>query len=252
MAAPHGHQTLNALAQRPPVSVCLAGFNGERFVGAQLRSVLEQLGAHDEVILSDDHSSDQTLHVAERLGDVRIRIHRNDRPLGVVKNFEQALTKAKHEYIFLCDQDDVWLPGKVDACVDRLQRAALVVTDCTVVDADLHVLHPSFFALRRSRPGILPNLWRNSYLGCCMALRRAVLERALPFPDRIPMHDMWIGLVAETCGVVDFAPIQGSLYRRHAAAASDAAGTSRAPLSKKIADRAHLLHALVRRLAAPR
>lgn len=232
---------------RPAVSVCLASFNGARHIEAQLRSVLAQLHAQDEIIVSDDGSKDNTVALVEKIADPRVRIIQNALPRGVVKNFENALTQARHGYVFLCDQDDIWLPGKVDRCVQTLQHAMLVVTDCQVVDAQLQPLHPSFFSLRGSRPGIASNLWKNGYLGCCMAFRSTLLERALPTPEKLPMHDMWLGLVAQTCGTVVFLPEVLSLYRRHAAATSDAAGTSRASRWEQLGFRVRLLQALGKR-----
>jgi hypothetical protein len=133
----------------------------------------------------------------------------------VVQNFERAIRAAVGEIIFLSDQDDVWLPGKVVACMNALKSNVLVVTDCRVVDTSLGVIHESFFAFRVSRPGIVNNIIRNSYLGCCMAFRRKLLNAALPIPANVPMHDMWLGLVAETVGRVTFLATPFLLFRRH-------------------------------------
>lgn len=240
---------MNTPLVRPPVSVCLASYNGAHFIEAQIHSVLEQLHPQDELIISDDSSQDLTLALVKQLDDPRIRTLQNTHKKGVIQNFENALNHASHGYIFLCDQDDIWLPGKVNACVHLLQTAVLVVTDCTVVDAKLQPLHTSFFALRGSRAGILPNLWKNSYLGCCMAFRKSVLLRALPMPNKLPMHDMWLGLVAETCGPVIFLPEQLSLYRRHNHAHSNAGGISSATRLEQIGFRIRLLFALILRLS---
>jgi glycosyltransferase involved in cell wall biosynthesis len=233
---------------RQPVSVCLASRNGELYIEAQIHSVLVQLQPRDELIISDDASTDHTIELVKKLADPRVQILQNTRPLGVIKNFENALSNAKHNYIFLCDQDDIWLPGKVDKCLTALEGAELVVTDCQVVDTELRTMHPSFFSLRGSRPGIVSNLWKNSYLGCCMAFRKSVLQQALPIPSRVPMHDMWLGLVAQTRGPVVFLPEILSLYRRHPEATSDTAGISRASLLQQIGYRFRLLCALLCRV----
>ena len=145
---------------RAPVSVCLACYNGERYIAEQLQSVLAQLMPTDEVIVCDDASTDKTVDVVRGIGDARIRIYQNKASLGIVRNFEQALQNAQHDCLFLCDQDDVWLPNKVERMLAALADAVMVVSDCRVVDAQLETLHPSFFALRGSRPGIANNLWR--------------------------------------------------------------------------------------------
>ena len=237
---------------RAHVSVCLASYNGERFIEDQLTSVLAQLQDGDEVIVSDDASQDRTVELVEAMADPRVRLLRNDASVGVVKNFERALRIARHDYIFLCDQDDVWLPGKVQRMADALQQAVMVVSDCRVVDENLQTLHPSFFALRGSRPGILHNLWRNAYLGCCIAMRASVLQRALPLPAVIPMHDMWLGLVAQTLGEVRFLPEVLSMYRRHGHAASEGAGVSSSSRGQQLRWRWQLASALLLRWSTGR
>lgn len=230
------------------ISVCLATFNGSAYVAEQLRSVLAQLGPDDEVVVGDDGSTDDTLAIIARLNDARIQLLAGGGRLGVVRNFERTLMASRGEVIFLCDQDDVWLPDKVERCLAALAVFPLVVTDCAVVDADLNPLSPSFFRLRNSRPGVLHNLWRNSYLGCCMAFRRELLVDALPFPAGIPMHDMWLGLLAEFRGGTAFLPEQSLLYRRHGANVSDTAGRSRAGWSRQLQWRTKLVASLTKRL----
>jgi len=230
---------------RPPVSVCLACYNGERYIAEQLQSVLQQMQPQDEIIVSDDASTDQTVVIVTSFASPLIRLHQNKTSLGVVRNFEHALRQARHDTIFLCDQDDVWLPGKVDQMQAALDHAVLVVSDCRVVDANLQTLHTSFFALHGSREGIAANLWRNAYLGCCIAFKRSLLQRALPIPAKVPMHDMWLGLIAQTLGRVEFLPQVLSLYRRHASAASDGAGVSRASRWQQLVWRLNLLSALL-------
>lgn len=222
------------------ISVCLATYNGSTYIGEQLRSVLAQLGPGDEVVVSDDGSTDDTLAIISRLDDSRLRLLDCVGRVGVVKNFERALQAARGDTIFLCDQDDVWLPGKVEYSLTALDNCPLVVTDCAVVDCELKLLSPSFFRLRQSHPGVLHNLWKNSYLGCCMAFRRELLQVALPFPRRIPMHDMWLGMIAETHGGTCFVPVPLLLYRRHGGNASDTANKSTARFSKIITDRVFL------------
>lgn len=198
------------------VSVCLAAYHGERYIGEQIRSVLPQLREDDELLVSDDAPGGETERIARALAaeDPRVRyLHGPGR--GVVRNFEHVLREADGDVFFLCDQDDVWLPGKVEAVLREIAAGAcLVLHDARVTDGDLHETAPSFFALRGSRPGFARNLLRNSYMGCCMAFTRDVRDKALPFPDAIPMHDQWIGLTAERCGRVCFLWQPLLLYRR--------------------------------------
>lgn len=196
------------------ISVCMASFNGGRYVAEQLASILCQLSDKDEVIISDDGSTDGTLASIRGISDDRI-VTISGPQKGLVKNFENALNHASGNYIFLSDQDDVWLPGKVERMIKALDFCDLVVSDCKVVDASLKIINESFFAIRSSGSGLVKNLYKNSYLGCCMAFKKELLNVALPFPDGIPMHDWWLGLVANLVGKVRFLDEPLLLYRRY-------------------------------------
>jgi glycosyltransferase involved in cell wall biosynthesis len=236
----------------PRISVCLASYNGERFIGDQLASILQQLSGDDEVIVSDDGSRDATLARVRAFADARIRLVVNQGRRGPTWNFEHALRHARGRYIFLADQDDVWLPAKVDRMLHGLSHAVLAVSDCVLVDVEGRVLGESFFGSRGSKPGLLHNLFKNSYLGCCMAFRKEVLALALPFPDRIYTHDAWIGLVAEAMWGTFFIPERLILYRRHAQSYSPTAGPSPNTTWTRIRMRYHMIAALVRRVGVSR
>lgn len=227
----------------------MATYNGERFLRAQLESILPQLGQDDEIVVQDDCSTDATLNMLEAFEDSRIRVSRNLQNLGVMRTVEKALARARGENIFLSDQDDIWLPGRVERALKLLGRYDLVVVNCRVVDETLRTVNEDFFALLGSRSGFLRNLYRNTFLGCCMSFRRGLLERALPFPHPIPMHDMWIGLVATVWGSVYFHPEPLILYRRHDAAVTTTATIrSPRPAWTKLLDRIQLATGIVGRM----
>lgn len=231
------------------VSVCMAVYNGEKYIRQQIESVLRELQPDDELLIHDDCSTDNTAKViAEFKQDKRIKFRKNAKKLGVIKNFESVLQEAIGDYIFLCDQDDVWLSGKVTACVNALSNCLLVVTDCIVVDKNLNILFPSFFDVRGSGAGVIKNIWKNSYLGCCMAFRKELLNYSLPFPANIAMHDMWLGLVAQTNGNTLFIDEKFSYYRRHDAVVSSTAGVSNFSIFKKIKVRLILIWCLAGRM----
>jgi glycosyltransferase involved in cell wall biosynthesis len=227
------------------ISVCVAAYNGERYIADQLRSVLASERV-DEVIVSDDGSRDGTRAIVRAIGDPRIRLV--DGPgAGLIRNFESLLRQARGDAIFLCDQDDLWLPDKVDVTMEALRTADLVVSDCRVVDADLNVVAPSYFAVRNAGPGLLKNLLRNTYIGCCMAFRRSVLASVLPFPADIPMHDWWIGIAAERTARTAFIPTPLMLYRRHGGNASTTGSRSPATRRRQLAWRLALVKATLAR-----
>lgn len=193
----------------------MATYNGESYIKQQINSILIQLNDNDEIIISDDSSTDRTVEIIKSFSDKRIRLFENNAFKSPIYNIENALEKATGDYLFLSDQDDVWLSNKVSVLKKHLQKYDLVISDAFVVNQDLNTLHSSFYVLNASKKGIIKNLLKNSYLGCCIAFNRKILSLALPFPKDIPMHDWWIGLIAELYGKTFFCQDKLIFYRRH-------------------------------------
>ena len=116
------------------ISVCLATFNGEKYIYQQLSSILSQLSDIDEIIVSDDGSADKTIEIVKSIKDKRIKLFHNPYRQGIIHNVENALRESKGNIIFLSDQDDVWLNNKISVCLQHLQCADLVISDCYVTD----------------------------------------------------------------------------------------------------------------------
>ncbi len=227
------------------VSVCIATYNGEKYLLQQLTSILAQLGYDDELIISDDGSTDNTITIIKSINDPRIKLFLNGNEKGTLGNFEYALQQASGDFIFLSDQDDIWLPGKKERMVRMLQTFDIVVTDARVINESGETLLLSYFEQRRSGSGLIKNLLRNTYLGCCMAFRKTVLQRSLPFPRMAKYHDYWIGLIGEMYFKTHFEKQVLTHYRRHANNASSAAYTkSTLPLSRQLSNRFFALIAL--------
>ena len=223
----------------------MATKNGALFIREQIDSILTQLTAKDELIISDDHSVDDTIEIIKSYNDSRISIFQNN-GTGVVDNFENALAYAIGDQIFLADQDDIWAPNKIQSMVKYLEDYDVVVCDCTIVDENLNPESISFFQMNKSNKGLLRNIIRNSYVGCCMAFNRTVLNKILPFPRNIPMHDLWIGLVAELHYSVYFLDESLVLHRRHSTNASSTANQSKRSLIEKVTGRVGLVTNLLR------
>jgi len=223
----------------------MATRNGAAFIRAQLESILKQLGPEDEVVISDDCSGDDTLTIIRTFQDSRIRLLESKSEKGISKSFEASLLASKGDYIFLADQDDIWLNGKVEKMKQAMNHADLVVSDCQLVNDNLEILQPSFYDFNRSGKGFVKNLIRNSYMGCCMAFTQRLKERALPFPSDIPMHDFWIGLIGEIYFKVCFIPDVLVLHRRHGANASTSGRKSKHPIEIKIAHRFRMVKNLL-------
>jgi glycosyltransferase involved in cell wall biosynthesis len=226
------------------ISVCMAAKNGERFIVPQIDSILSQLTAQDEIIISDDHSTDHTVAILNSYQDPRIRVIVNPKK-GLISNFENALSFSRGEIIFLSDQDDVWMPDKVKNTLPFFNEFDLLVSDCKIVNDKLDSVYDSFFEYNSSGKGVFRNLFRNSYMGCCMAFKRSLLKRALPFPPGLIMHDQWLGLMAELSARVLFIPDQHVLHRRHNQNASTTASGSHQSLLNRISNRYFLIKNLI-------
>ena len=111
------------------------------------------------------------------------------------------------------------------------------------MDQNEQVIEDSFFQHRGSQSGLFKNLWKNSYLGCCMAFRRSVLECSLPFPPKIEMHDWWIGLIGEMMGKVRLIDKTLLKYRRHG---ENVSSFQHHPFKKMVRNRLYFIQQLVK------
>jgi hypothetical protein len=157
------------------------------------------------------------------------------------------LKNATGDILVLSDQDDEWVRGRIESAVDALQRVSLVVCDAEVIDSEGNVVRRSLQEISNARPGLLLNLIKNRYAGCCMAFRREVLQIALPFPRNLPWHDWWIGLVAEYFFSSSFLRQRLVRYRRHTSNASTTGGPSTLTWGQRIAHRWRMVRALAER-----
>jgi len=212
------------------VSVAMATYNGEKYIKPQIDSILSQLSMEDELIISDDHSSDQTVSIIKQYirQDSRVKLYMNEES-GVTSNFENAIKHAQNDIIFLSDQDDVWKPEKVEtvkAYYEKNPTVQMIMSDITVVDNELKPTIESFYEFRGSRSGVLKNIIKNSYIGCAMSFRKELKSSILPIPRNVPMHDMWIGLVADMNKSALLIPEKLIYYRRHEATVTSVENTS--------------------------
>ncbi len=199
-------------------SVCIATYNGRKFILEQLLSILNDLKCFDEIIIFDDCSTDDTYDILKSISDNRIIINKNKKNIGVIKTFEKAIIRATGKVIFFCDQDDIWYVGKRDEMVNAVyeENVLVAVSDCNVIDEAGNVIMDSYFKYRNSKAGFINNIIKNSYLGCSMCFRSDFRSWLLPFPRDISMHDEWVGLLGDLVGNVKFVPKQLFGYRRHA------------------------------------
>lgn len=215
--------SMNKLDINEIVSVCMATYNGEKYIKQQIDSILNQLRPSDELVISDDGSTDKTLSIISAYNDNRIRLLSHIHPLCsakyyktntyVTSNFENALNHCKGDYIFLADQDDIWAEGKVEKMVKILkQNGGLVMSSINVIRADGSLKKENDVPHKYS---FFMGVMVAKYLGSSMAMTRTFLCRALPFPDKIVSHDAWLGLLATYNNELTIINEPLLLYRRH-------------------------------------
>lgn len=237
------------------ISVCMATYNGARFIENQLLSIVSNLNSCDEVIISDDGSTDDTLNIINELQkttSVNIIVVKNEGEHGYTSNFENALKYAKGDYIFLSDQDDFWMVNKFPAMIMALKEQSTVMAICNakITDEVLKITSDNYFKERGVHKGIIGNIYKFGYLGCCMAFRRSLLRKALPFPKKREYctHDNWLYLCAATQGRIRVIEEPLVLYRRHSGVVTTGAFNAHKPLSFRIRYRLYLISQLISRL----
>jgi glycosyltransferase involved in cell wall biosynthesis len=199
----------------------MATYQGEKYINLQLRSILGQLSADDEVIVVDDCSTDRTCDEINALNDARLVLIQNNGNHGVLRTFETALSRCSGEIVFLSDQDDLWLPKKVEKVLDAFvldPAQMLVVSDAILIDENGNTIGDSFYAQRgKFRAGLWSNLLIGKFHGCTMAFRSSLLRSALPFPQgSLVHHDTWIGCMnALIGGETRYIAEPLVAYRRH-------------------------------------
>lgn len=199
----------------------MATYQGERYISLQLRSILGQLSQDDEIIVVDDDSTDRTRSEVCALQDPRLVLVRNTENHGVLRAFETALSRSTGEIVFLSDQDDLWLPKKVETVLAAFAcdpAVLLVASDAILIDEDGTKIGDSFYAQRgKFRSGMWSNLLVGKFHGCTMSFRSTLLRSALPFPPgRLVHHDTWIGCMnALIGGKTRYIAEPLVAYRRH-------------------------------------
>ncbi|KQS93198.1 glycosyltransferase family 2 protein [Chryseobacterium sp. Leaf394] len=199
------------------ISVCLASYNGEKFIKEQIESILPQLDKDDEIVVSDDHSTDMTISILKSFNDSRIKIFVNNLGKGVIKNFENAILNASHDLVFLCDQDDIWRQDKVFIMLKQFEDkdVTLVLSNALYCDENGKSLNSQFFDKPVPEKSQIKHFIKPLFLGCAIAFKKNSVPKVFPIPENIPMHDWWIGALHMYYGKVKFINEDLIYYRRH-------------------------------------
>lgn len=223
------------------VSVIMATYNGEKYIAEQLQSIVSQLKEEDELIISDDGSTDRTVEFASEFAKVRI-VYGNH--TGIADNFTNALSYAKNQIVLFSDQDDIWLEGKIEKLREYFiqnQGVKVVMHNAGYIDGDGNVTPSDIFHKRKSKHGFFRNILYSTYYGCCMGVRRDYLLSLIPVPKDV-MYDQYIGACAEIDKVAAFIDEKLIKHRYHS---DNWSGRQRG--AKQIKIRMKLLLAVLRR-----
>lgn len=214
------------------IDILMATYNGEKYIAEQVESLQKQTFTDWRLLVADDGSTDRTLEIIRKMQtkDSRIEFAPAHEPFhSSTKNFLYLLEKSTAPYVMFCDQDDVWLPEKIEHTFAKMKeaersqevgKAVLVYADSRVVNENLEVTEPSFMHTVSFRPetyNLYKSLVANICQGATMMLNRPLANKVNNFsiPDAYPQHDYWVAAIALACGSLGFLDEQTLLYRQH-------------------------------------
>lgn len=228
------------------ISVCIATYNGEKYIYDQLKSILCQLGELDEVIVSDDGSVDDTLKIISQFNDPRIKVVQGPCK-GYIQNFSNAILNSKGNFIFLSDQDDIWCKNKVEKMLPLLKSKKLVLHNATLINGDGMSLNEHLF-LSFVHFSFWKNLIKHQTYGCCLAFDSCIKKYIVPIPEnKHLLHETWISAMTQLAyGNSSLLYIDSPLilYRRHGNNVSVFRNSNRS-LFVRVEERCSLLFFLV-------
>jgi glycosyltransferase involved in cell wall biosynthesis len=205
------------MSSEPLVSIALCTYNGERFLTEQLTSILNQTYRNFELIIVDDNSTDATIQIISNyLPHPQINLHRNEKNLGYAGNFGKAISLCKGEYISLADQDDIWLPGKIELMVRKMDGISGLYHNSAFINKEGKLTGEQLSDKVHFVSGKVPEslLLYNYIAGHTLMISRDVLKHALPMPKGI-YHDWWLAFVCMNLNGLNYIEKPLVYYRIH-------------------------------------
>lgn len=214
----------------PLVQILLSTYNGGKFLEQQLDSIIKQSYKNWRIVIRDDGSKDNTVDIIKsyvnKYCDKIIFIEDNYEHLGACQSFSRLLHYTSADYIMFCDQDDIWLPEKIEVSVMKMKELEatynnvpiLVHSNLKLIDSDLNIISNSFWKYQKLNPkliGINNLIIQNNVTGCTMMINKTLKELCAEIPEKAIMHDWWIALVTSAFGVFGYINRPLVLYRQH-------------------------------------
>ncbi|MHB9299312.1 glycosyltransferase family 2 protein [Fusobacterium polymorphum] len=211
----------------PKIEILLATYNGEKYVGEQIDSIINQTYNNWELLIRDDNSKDRTLEILKEYEkkDKRIKIIEDKKGnLGFVKNFEELLNNSKEDWVMFSDQDDYWLENKIEKYVailntsseDILKKPMLIHSNSFICDDNLEIIKDEFINSKIANKYNEDDFYFAYFVqGSTVLINRKIIDLALPFSKNVTVHDRYFHLLAEFLGKRIFINESLIKYRQH-------------------------------------
>ncbi|WP_228285383.1 glycosyltransferase family 2 protein [Acinetobacter pollinis] len=222
------------------VDIVMATYNGENYIREQIESIQKQNYEHWHLYISDDASTDGTVSIIKQMAsdDSRIRLVSTDKQGGIIANFNKALSFSDANYIFLSDQDDIWMEDRLIKMLTHFktielqspEKSILLFTDLELIRSDNTIISDSFYKYNNLNPknNMKDNMliWRSTVYGCSTLFNKNLLHKSFPIPDYASMHDQWLALNAQLNGGLFYYNYTSLKYRQHSNNAVGGAGNN--------------------------
>ncbi len=204
--------------KNPTVAVVVATYNGATYLRQQLESIVQQTYKPSQIIIVDDDSLDDTLQVANNFAahHPEVMVVQNETRLGYIKNFEKGMLIATASYVALSDQDDIWMPHKLETLLANIGDQMLAYSDSELIDANGQLLNQKMSSIKNQLAYHTPIMYAIGAWapGHAMLFKKELVDKAAPFPALVT-HDFWLGFVATCYSRVVYVNEPLVHYRQH-------------------------------------
>jgi glycosyltransferase involved in cell wall biosynthesis len=202
----------------PTVAVVVATYNGATYLPPQLESIIKQTHKPSQIIIIDDASSDDTVTIAQAFAAAHseVMVVQNETRLGYIKNFEKGMLLANAHYVALSDQDDIWVPHKLEKLLASIGDQMLAYSDSELIDSNGYLLHKKMSSIKNQLAYHTPIMYAIGAWapGHAMLFKKELIDKAVPFPSLVT-HDFWLGFVATCYSTVVYVNEPLVHYRQH-------------------------------------